>query len=579
VSDPSPGPGPGSADEAALDAFDRRVGRWAVGGAAGIVLTSLGFAAASHHASSFLAVFASALAVAAAAAVVGAVLGFLFGIPRTLQSESAGSGEGTRYLANTNLEQISDWLTKILVGIGLVQIGKLPAAVANLADALKPMLGDSAGSGGFGGSLCVFSALFAFLLMYLWTRVTLKQELQRADRDIVATVRAVVTEQSSADAVALSLVDRQLTGQSPPSAEELNKAVASASKSALVLTYQRAENQRARTWSEPSKLDQHDRTIPVFRALIANDPNKQFHRHFGSLGFALKDTDPADYAGAIENLSTAIDIRSRNDVLGFQGYEWNRAAARLLMAGTAPLTPEAAAEGEADLRAAAKRLPERLFTDPDTPDQAVAAVMTFLQNNTLTTTNSGAAEPLRQREQRGSAHGQPAPARDACLEPHRRAQDLQRRRMEGVHRHRRGSEWQAWGSAHSHQHATRREANPAGASEEHCRILAARHGRQARLRTRWTRRVPRGRAADAEDRSDGRQGVREAPRGAPRRWLRWHTANHGRSGDQRVHRRAPSARRAVTRLRLGDASAAGEPMSDLHLQSALARDRIAAGAS
>jgi len=48
--------------------------------------------------------------VAGACVVVGGLLGFLFGIPRTLQQERAGSAEpATRrveYLANTNLEQI-----------------------------------------------------------------------------------------------------------------------------------------------------------------------------------------------------------------------------------------------------------------------------------------------------------------------------------------------------------------------------------------------------------------------------------------------------------------------------------------
>src|SRR5262245_8259356 len=47
---------------------------------------------------------------AGAAALVGALLGFLFGIPRTLQADPSHPEEG-RSTVNTNLEQISDWLT------------------------------------------------------------------------------------------------------------------------------------------------------------------------------------------------------------------------------------------------------------------------------------------------------------------------------------------------------------------------------------------------------------------------------------------------------------------------------------
>ncbi len=71
MSDPSSERGPTSADQAAFDAFDKRVLLWALAGSAGLALASFGFAAASHHASSFLSVFASAVAVAAAARTDG----------------------------------------------------------------------------------------------------------------------------------------------------------------------------------------------------------------------------------------------------------------------------------------------------------------------------------------------------------------------------------------------------------------------------------------------------------------------------------------------------------------------------
>src|SRR5262245_229949 len=77
------------------------------------------------------------IAVFGAATGVGCLLGFLFGIPRTLQRGSdAGSHQSKAglggedsvglpahrfFISNTSLEDISDWLTKIIIGIGLVQ--------------------------------------------------------------------------------------------------------------------------------------------------------------------------------------------------------------------------------------------------------------------------------------------------------------------------------------------------------------------------------------------------------------------------------------------------------------------------
>src|SRR5258708_2722865 len=67
------------------------------------------------------------LLVAGAALAAGILIGFLFGIPRTLQREGTNGAAGANstaeaYGVNTTLEQISDWLTKIIVGVGLLPL-------------------------------------------------------------------------------------------------------------------------------------------------------------------------------------------------------------------------------------------------------------------------------------------------------------------------------------------------------------------------------------------------------------------------------------------------------------------------
>src|SRR5689334_2047890 len=76
---------------------------------------------------------ACALILSGASLFVGVLLGFLFGIPKTLRRNpdpTAGGplAEGD-YQPNTNLEEISDWLTKLIVGIGLVELRRIPELI------------------------------------------------------------------------------------------------------------------------------------------------------------------------------------------------------------------------------------------------------------------------------------------------------------------------------------------------------------------------------------------------------------------------------------------------------------------
>lgn len=157
-------------------------------------------AAAARSGGAFGLLVSSALSIAAAAGLAGALLGFLFGIPRTLQSENdstAGSSKTSmvgNYSGNTNLEQMSDWLTKILVGVSLVQLGKVGPALAQLGDGLRPMLGGTETGRGFGVTLSIFALVSGFLLSYLWTRVRLKREMELADEETSAQETAGETK-------------------------------------------------------------------------------------------------------------------------------------------------------------------------------------------------------------------------------------------------------------------------------------------------------------------------------------------------------------------------------------------------
>jgi hypothetical protein len=138
---------------------------------------------------SFLPILVKSLLLAGAAAFAGGLLGFLFGIPRTLQTSPPSSMQHPAVrealATNTNLEQISDWLTKIIVGVGLVELRSLGGALDSIARYNAPGLGgDATAAVSFAATVIIFFAVDGFLLIYLWTRIYLtKQFEERMQRE------------------------------------------------------------------------------------------------------------------------------------------------------------------------------------------------------------------------------------------------------------------------------------------------------------------------------------------------------------------------------------------------------------
>ena len=142
------------------------------------------------------AVISVALMVAAAALLSGGLLGFLFGVPHTEGREVGQSGpttEGeafglpsdrgllTSYRPNTSLEQISDWLTKILVGVGLVEIKVIPGKLTSLAAYIAKGMGTGEGAEAFALSLVIYFTACGFVFGFLWARLYLVRLFREGD--------------------------------------------------------------------------------------------------------------------------------------------------------------------------------------------------------------------------------------------------------------------------------------------------------------------------------------------------------------------------------------------------------------
>ncbi len=70
---------------------------------------------------------------ALAAVLVGFFAGFLIGVPRIVSSGQVRLATG-RFSPSTNLAEISDWLTKLLLGAGLVSLSRLGGPIGRLID-------------------------------------------------------------------------------------------------------------------------------------------------------------------------------------------------------------------------------------------------------------------------------------------------------------------------------------------------------------------------------------------------------------------------------------------------------------
>lgn len=137
-------PGDSAEDRAAMR-YALRIARplWLV--SLGGVVTIVAFGA--HHGltslGQWLRCTAALLALAVASAMVGGMIGFLFGIPRIRNANgSPGSVQtGSRGIETyTHLEEISDWLAKILVGVGLAELSGFPTRLWGIAGILAKEL-------------------------------------------------------------------------------------------------------------------------------------------------------------------------------------------------------------------------------------------------------------------------------------------------------------------------------------------------------------------------------------------------------------------------------------------------------
>lgn len=294
-----------------------------------------------------ISVLSVGFAFAFAALIFGYFIGFIFGLPRTHPQESRSfesnnfnntsneerSTQYSLYSENSNLENISDWLSKILVGVGLIQLTLIPTYLHKFTEFIEPALSGQQANMGIIGTPILVSCLFdGFLIGYLWTRCYAPTEFGKKRSELQNMTYGMKTAKQDYEVISfVNLILNQDTKKKEvkPSIdhEDLGRRIREASEGTKAYIYFLTKEQRRGNWERNKQ--KIELTIPIFRALIVSNPKD--YRYHGQLGFTLKDQENPNWKEALNELDKAITMFPENEKSNYKYrlYRINRAVCNI----------------------------------------------------------------------------------------------------------------------------------------------------------------------------------------------------------------------------------------------------------
>jgi uncharacterized membrane protein len=109
--------------------------------------------------------YATANLWAMACIAIGAFIGFLFAVPRVNPAAKTSS----YLLPNTNIETVSDWLTKIIVGVGLINLKEIGAFLDRTSGDLAVAISPASSSGNAETLVATYKPFATALVVYFFT--------------------------------------------------------------------------------------------------------------------------------------------------------------------------------------------------------------------------------------------------------------------------------------------------------------------------------------------------------------------------------------------------------------------------
>jgi hypothetical protein len=172
----------------------KRILEWAIWTSIAAFVCVILAAAQGREWKGWLIALGQGLLAAGGPAAVGILIGFVFGFPNATPLPRNGGGRSnakdgatppsTGVIPNTNLKEVSDWLTKILLGATLTQLKTIADVASKAADALGVVFGGGSTGHTIGGLVIAFFSIAGFFTGYLITSLFLPREIQNLFDDL-----------------------------------------------------------------------------------------------------------------------------------------------------------------------------------------------------------------------------------------------------------------------------------------------------------------------------------------------------------------------------------------------------------
>ena len=265
--------------------------------------------------------------------VAGLWVGFLFGIPRVLQDPGTSQPQVTAGTAggaaaqtpmpprgvlygqrvNTNLEEISDWLTKIIIGVGLVELKQLPGKIGELGRVVVRGLPQD--QSGFGIAVVLFFCVVGFLFGYLLTRLYVQAALARAESGLASELADLALKADKTEAAVQVLQAGQDPEASSPVAKDVVEGDPQKGLADLVGEYKRADNvaNKPERTAVRNELAARMGVLVVSRQIprpwLAQQPDEVYGLALAMASVALPEKDDASHLLSMAVRITRLHIR------------------------------------------------------------------------------------------------------------------------------------------------------------------------------------------------------------------------------------------------------------------------------
>jgi F0F1-type ATP synthase membrane subunit b/b' len=202
---------------------------------------------------SFWGAFGFGLLISGACLSAGGFLGFIFGIPSLAQTST------NKIKYNDNLVQISDWLTKIIVGVGLTQLTKIPAKVIALGEFLQDNFSGGTWGRNVGLAIVFYFLLLGFLSIYFWTRTDYTRIIKFMDDDLETKLKRAEKEKEEAEQQKAKAEAERQKAEKERLAAEMQKLQAEQERRLAEVAKAQAEEEKERAAEmEQEKMRQQD---------------------------------------------------------------------------------------------------------------------------------------------------------------------------------------------------------------------------------------------------------------------------------------------------------------------------------